>query len=1113
MFITNDNEKNLDERLKQLISSSSELKFLVGFFYFSGIDTLYETLKKLDEQGKIKEGFLKVLVGLNVDEGVYGLVENAKYSDRYNSVEEKNRYFQSIEKAFISGELDQKEIYQQVDFFKKLLLEKKLIIRKTKKPNHSKLYLFKIDENHKHLLKELFITGSSNLTRAGLKDQDEFNVEIKDYGFDEAQKYFDKLWEESTEISPDDIVKTLEKKTFLRSITPFQAYVYLLKTYIDLHQGKIPVNEMKRLENLLKEKGYKAFDYQLSAVSQAISIIQAHNGVIIADVVGLGKTVIACLTAHALNKRGIVICPPHLMGDNTKSYGWKKYLEDFNLKDWEVFSTGRLKEALEFTQNYNDIEVVIVDEAHRFRNEKTMSYSYLKEICRGKNVILLTATPFNNSPSDIFAMLKLFTVPKKSSIVYDENIESIFRKYGRDYSDLTYILKNHKNPGKNKDVISKFNSLFSTNKKDITDEDIKNVRQRLKYLSQKIRSTLEPVIIRRNRLDLKYYKDKLDYPEVKDPIEVFFELTEKQLGFYDKVIESFSPNRRFKGAIYRPSLYEKKTDEENEDNVSQQNLYEFMRTLLIKMFESSFKAFYESISRFESIYQLALEFIENTGKFVLDRDFIKSLEGENQENIIDELKKYEEELKSKSINQKKYEEKLKSKSIDHSSYIYDIDNLKDSFIKDINSDIKLFQELKQDIEDLGLLNSDPKSEKLVEEVKKYVEEKRKVVIFTEYRDTARYLKEVLERNFNGRVLSVIGDLNDKTIKDLYANFDAQYKNQEDKYDILITTDKLSEGFNLNRAGVVINYDIPWNPVRVIQRVGRINRIGKKVYDEIYILNFFPTEKGSDYVKSREIAQTKMFMIHNVLGEDAKIFSPDEEPQPSELYEKLKKLPEEDEESFFTKVKKEFEEIKEDYPEVLKEIEEIWSDDKRVYRLKTAKPSDKDEIIVFIIKGKDLFVGYHDYKEKTPKFLTFEEVFERIKSNPTTPTLKITERFWDSYEKILKRQPNKDKGSKNHGNAQRTLKILLKEENEKLNKYKQFMKDIIEDIENYHTISEYILSKISAIEKNIDEENIDKIVKEIEEIKGILGEDFLEKTIKLKNEKEEVIIAIENIREA
>lgn len=121
---------------------------------------------------------------------------------------------------------------------------------------------------------------------------------------------------------------------------------------------------------------------------------------------------------------------------------------------------------------------------------------------------------------------------------------------------------------------------------------------------------------------------------------------------------------------------------------------------------------------------------------------------------------------------------------------------------------------------------------------------------------------------------------------VYEKFDASFEKQKDEYTILLTTDKLSEGVNLNRAGVVVNYDIPWNPVRVIQRVGRINRIGKKVYDNIYIVNFFPTEKGADIVRSREIAESKMFMIHNVLGEDSKIFSPDKEPQPSELYERL-----------------------------------------------------------------------------------------------------------------------------------------------------------------------------------------------------------------------------------
>ncbi|MCX8034657.1 MAG: helicase C-terminal domain-containing protein, partial [Thermodesulfovibrio sp.] len=167
----------------------------------------------------------------------------------------------------------------------------------------------------------------------------------------------------------------------------------------------------------------------------------------------------------------------------------------------------------------------------------------------------------------------------------------------------------------------------------------------------------------------------------------------------------------------------------------------------------------------------------------------------------------------------------------------------------------------------------------------------------------------------GRVLSIHGNLTRGNLEAIYKNFDASYKEQKDDYDILLTTDRISEGFNLNRAGMVINYDIPWNPVRVIQRVGRINRISKKVFDRLYIVNFFPSEKGANIVRSREIASNKMFMIHNTLGEDAKIFAPDEEPTPSGLYLKIQQNPEELEgESFITKIIKEYEEIKTKYPE-------------------------------------------------------------------------------------------------------------------------------------------------------------------------------------------------------
>ena len=355
-FITNSGtSKTLGERINELISRSEELKFLVGFFYFSGIGEFYDTLKKLYDEGKLKEEHIKVLVGLYVDKGNYGLYEVSK------KVLNKNEYVEelinSIKLAFTSEELDTEEIYNQAEFFIKLLEERKLVIRKTREPNHSKLYLFKIDEIS---TPHLFITGSSNLTKAGLISQNEFNVEIKDYGFTEAEEYFDKLWKNSVELSQDDVEKlinTFRNDTFLRKVSPFTAYVYLLKTYLDTHEAKHISRDFKEL---MKKRGYKQYSYQMEAVSQAIANCESHGGTILADVVGLGKTVVACMVAKALGKRGMVIVPPHLIGTDDKSTGWKKYLEDFKLYDWEVRSIGKLEEALKFVREHDDIEVVIV---------------------------------------------------------------------------------------------------------------------------------------------------------------------------------------------------------------------------------------------------------------------------------------------------------------------------------------------------------------------------------------------------------------------------------------------------------------------------------------------------------------------------------------------------------------------------------------------------------------------------------------------------------------------------------------------------------------------------------------------------------------------------------
>lgn len=1109
-FITNSKEKSLEQRIRTLISNSEELKFLVGFFYFSGIDEIYQELKKLYENGMLKEEHLKVLVGLNIDTNAYGIYEVAKIEKLFNINSAKEDLLKSLRIAFTSKDLDKKEIHEQIDFFIKLLLERKLVIRKTKEPNHAKLYLFKLNDNVKNVVPNLFITGSSNLTRAGLKSQNEFNVEIKDYGFEEAEKYFDNLWRSSIQLSQEDVVRvceTLKNETFIRQITPLTAYAYLLKLYLDLHKGKSLSVELIKL---MEQGGYKPYTYQLEAVSQAQANCEIHGGTIIADVVGLGKTIIACMTAKALGKRGIVLCPPHLIGDENKRSGWRKYLADFKLWDWEARSIGKLEEVLEFVKDNRDIEVVIVDEAHRFRNERTESYHYLREICRGKTVILLTATPFNNRPSDLFALLKLFTIPKKSTIVLDENLEERFNDYEIRFKKLAYI-KNHYNSrdsGRKKRALRYYKELFKSD-----ELDVNRALEEAKKLAETMKSILEPVVIRRNRLDLKNYNENISFPIVKDPLEWFFELTKEQSEFYDEVINTFSLDNgipRFKGAIYFPIKYEKGLDisideleevklgeEENFIYIYQRNLYDLMRRLLVKRFESSFGAFKQSVSRFKEVHRRALYFVEKTNKFILNKKLMEKISYEDPETITEALEEYEKSLKEIDTN-------------DKYNKVYDLEKFKqrDKFIEHIESDIRLFEELENKIDEVGLSKEDPKADTLARKMEEFLKEGRKVVIFTEYLDTATYLEEYLKNIFGSILLSAYGNISKSDIEAIYENFDAQYKNQKDDYKILLTTDKLSEGFNLNRAGVVINYDIPWNPVRVIQRVGRINRIGKKVYDEIYIVNFFPTEKGADLVRSREIATTKMFMIHNVLGEDSKIFAPDEEPQPSELYRRLTTYIEDEEESFFTKVRKEYNLLLEKYPHLKEEIKNIPN------RVKVAKYGDQNELMVFVKKNKDLFVGYKNYAEKQPVATTFKDVYEKIKVDKDMESLPLSEDFWKNYHQILDtssylRRSIPRANDLSH-QALNLLNSLLDIKEESIKKHRKFISDLIEDIKENGTLSEYILSEIVKMESIITDTK--KLSEKIEEIRNELGDDFLEKVREhLKNITTEVVIAIENIK--
>lgn len=435
-FITNTSSKNLHKRLLELIVECREMKFLVGYFYFSGIRQLYESLVKNQNVT------MKVLVGMNADNTI-GTINKDEFTLDLSIDDKRKTYISDLKKTLSNEALDTKDYYEQVPFFIQMITDDRLIIRKTREPNHSKLYFFRSESGIKT---EAFITGSSNLTFPGLTNQAEFNVEISDYGTDEAEEYFDDLWESSIEITEKDVSKTevieiIKKETMVRRITPFEAYVLSLKTYLDAFKAGVVGDS---LIDLMKNVNYTPYKYQLDAVSQAKSIIEQHNGVIISDVVGLGKTIVACAIGHELKKRGIVICPPGLVGDQNRNSGWRMYLGQFNLPGWEVRSLGDLERTAEFVRKTNDIEIVIIDEAHRFRNQNTRDYEHLRNICRDKIVILLTATPFNNRPGDFLSLLKLFISPKKSVITLQNNLDRKFKEYQSVFDKLAYIKKNYK---------------------------------------------------------------------------------------------------------------------------------------------------------------------------------------------------------------------------------------------------------------------------------------------------------------------------------------------------------------------------------------------------------------------------------------------------------------------------------------------------------------------------------------------------------------------------------------------------------------------------------------------------------------------------------------------
>ncbi|MGV8073769.1 MAG: helicase-related protein [Syntrophobacteraceae bacterium] len=836
-FFTNDKHQTLLDRFKSTLVDTRLFDVLVGYFRSSGFYQLYESIEPIAKT--------RILVGIGMDDEAYRAV-NSYYHQGvldFDSHSNTKKQFQEslMQEVEDSPETDQnleKGLRKFIAFLKTECPDvesdrknggngKKLEIRAFPSRNiHAKVYIGRFAPEDRDY--GFVITGSSNFSYSGLVANREFNVELRqrrDVEF--ARQQFEALWKDSVDISAE-FVDTVENRTWLNDrITPFELYLKLIYEYM---QEDINLPD---IETFLPD-GFMPLQYQQQAVVQAIKKLKEYNGVFLSDVVGLGKTFIAAQMLQQVKGRILVICPPVL-----RSY-WEESLQDFRVPA-KVESLGKLDHV--FRLGIDRYEYVVVDEAHRFRNENTRSYADLLDICRGKKVILVTATPLNNTIDDIFAQLKLFQAPKNSTVPGIPNLEKFFQGLKKRFKDL-----------------------------DRTDPQYKTL---IREVSREIRERiLKHVMVRRTRSDvLTYFKadttnQGLVFPEMQDPRKIVYRFEGELERTFNNTISLL---QSFRYARYIPLLYYVGSKGLSEfEKQQQRNVGGFMKGILIKRLESSFFAFRKSVRRFVESYERFIRMFEAGTIYISkDIDVYDLLDNDD----LEALEAHVEAEKAQKYKSEDFKTGL------HDDLLHDLDTLRD---------IDALWET---------VHEDPKLERFVESLKSDKDLKKKqLVIFTESKETGDYLFDRLDIEFPGAVLffsSRGGRLgmnretgNPSAARDLIkAAFDPNHKQPTHDIRILITTDVLAEGMNLHRANILINYDLPWNPTRVLQRAGRINRLGTK-HPDVFIYNFFPTTQADFHLGLEANITNKIQMFHNILGEDAKYLSDGEEIGSQELFDTL-----------------------------------------------------------------------------------------------------------------------------------------------------------------------------------------------------------------------------------
>lgn len=796
-----------------------------------------------------------------------------------------------------------------------------------------------IDQNGKRaeLERAKGVIGSSNFTYRGLTDNAELNYFennslIVDYPktnrFKGHISWFEEIW--NSELAEDwngSFIEILKKSNLGQAvakeihdpalITPYEAYIRILQ---EEYGTLLDANVAAIIRGYLPQS-YQEFDYQIQGVQWCAHIMQHFNGFMLSDVVGLGKTVVGLLLAkyyveqiapqNGREKKVMIIAPPSILKD------WETTLKDFDenrddklnpwitpisigsidnadlsLDDDDIPDVDEVNDGDEniVRENGNELDLddlkdayglILIDESHRFRHSNTVMYRKLEALI-DKHVPkpyigLISATPQNNEPQDLYNQIKLFErMPRDSHFEKVEacNIESFFAEMRRQYNEL------------------------KTAKTDEMTEDERNRNaQALIEMSEEIRDkVLYDIMVRRTRRDISaYYESQISFPKVDGPNIIKYDLEgDLAVLFNDTIqklvgqpvkkdnIETALDNPAVLGFYrYRATEFLKSNEHKSKYETgsikvhdTSMRLANIMKILLVKRLESSFAAFKESLQNLKQYTQNMIDMWEHDAIYVcpqidVNAVFRDAKEKAEQSNQWDDYFEIASNILDDKINKLKPEKNRKGQNRKYKRI-----DFKDDYIDKLRSDMRMINSL---YDRWVSRTFDPKLEAFKDAMRAELFDAQKnipqkLVIFTEAIATAEELKCHIT-HMRHSPLVITAKNRDTMRQEIKENFDANYpKNkQKNKYDVIITTDVLAEGINLHRANTILNYDTPWNATRLIQRIGRVNRIGSE-QSVVYVYNFYPSDHGNAEINLKQNAFAKLQAFHAQFGGDNKVYS-------------------------------------------------------------------------------------------------------------------------------------------------------------------------------------------------------------------------------------------------